>query len=57
MNPQIESMMMQQAAILTHAAGGKIVVQKSTVEQAPKLQLFKEMDANGNMVFRTEIEQ
>lgn len=50
-------MMMQQAAILTHAAGGKIVVQKSTVEQAPKLQLFKEMDDKGNMVFRTEIEQ
>lgn len=55
---EVERMMMQQAAILTHAAGGRIVVTKDMLEQASKLQMFKELDAeSGNMVFRVEIDQ
>ena len=48
-------MMMQQAAILTHAAGGQIIVTAETMEQAEHLALFKEPGANvGDMVFRVE---
>ena len=53
----VESMMMKQAAILTHAAGGRIVVRRETLEQAPRLQLHKEVNAKGDVTFRTEIEQ
>lgn len=57
-NQRFEAMMMQQAAILTHAAGGKIVVTKEMLEEASNLQLIKEMDAeSGAMTFRVEIEQ
>jgi len=52
---EIERMMMQQAAILTHAAGGQIIVTAETMEQANNLALFKELDpSTGNMVFRVE---
>jgi hypothetical protein len=53
----VESMMMQQAAILTHAAGGSITVTKEMLEVGPTLQLHKEINREGNVTFRTEIEQ
>jgi hypothetical protein len=52
---EIERMMMQQAAILTHAAGGRIIVTSETMEQTEHLALFKEPGENiGDMVFRVE---
>lgn len=48
-------MMMQQAAILTHAAGGTITVTAEMLDEAENLALFKEPGANvGDMVFRVE---
>jgi hypothetical protein len=55
---RFEAMMMQQATVLTHAAGGQIIVTKDMLEELSTLRLHKEVDVeSGAVTFRVEKDQ